>query len=262
MSSKKYSDLADNDKKAAIKKIYCQEKKSLADTAKVLGTYANKIRRDAKKYGIKLRDKSSAQSNALKTGSASHPTEGKHHSEESKQKIGETLMTTWENLSPAELKKRKDTAKALWESIPEEVKEQRLAKARSAVRATSKTGSKLEHYLLNGLIKGGYKVEPHKQQILGTTNLHLDLFLPTINVAIEVDGPSHFFPVWGEEALERTQRYDKKKSGLIVGKGYRMIRVAQKHEYSEARAKRVLTNLLDVLKHIKNTKTKITTIED
>jgi len=262
MSSKKYSDLADNDKKAAIKKIYCQEKKSLADTAKVLGTYANKIRRDAKKYGIKLRDKSSAQSNALKTGAASHPTEGKHHSEESKQKIGETLMTTWENLSPAELKKRKDTAKALWENIPEEVKEQRLAKARSAVRATSKTGSKLEHYLLSGLIKGGFKVEPHKQQILGITNLHLDLFLPTISVAIEVDGPSHFFPVWGEEALERTQRYDKKKSGLIVGKGYKMVRVAQKHEYSEARAKRVLTNLLDVLKNIKNTKTKITTIED
>jgi len=74
MSSKKYSDLADKDKEAAIKKVYCQEKKSLADTAKVLGTYANKIRRDAKKYGIKLRDKSSAQSNALKTGAASHPT--------------------------------------------------------------------------------------------------------------------------------------------------------------------------------------------
>ena len=41
-----------------------------------------------------------------------------------------------------------------------------------------------------------------------------------------------------------------------------MIRVAQKHEYSEARAKRILTNLLDVLKNIKKTETKIITIED
>ena len=120
----------------------------------------------------------------------------------------------------------------------------------------------MEKYILSGLIKEGFKVEPHKEQLLGNTRLHLDLFLPTINVAIEVDGPSHFLPVWGEDALAKTKKYDQKKSGLIVGKGYKLIRVAQLHEYSNARAQKVLEELVKVLSTIGKTKTKIITIED
>ena len=258
----KYSKLTDKEKKKEILRLYQKEKKSLADVAKELGTYANKIRRDAIKFDIKLRDKSSAQSNALKTGKATHPTEGKQHSDESKNKIGKSLMEVWEGLSDAELKRRSDTAKKLWSALPEQEKEERLRLAREAVRVTSKTGSKMEKYLLSGLIKEGFKVEPHKEQLLGNTRLHLDLFLPTINVAIEVDGLSHFLPVWGEDALAKTKKYDQKKSGLIVGRGYKLIRIAQMHEYSNARAQRVLEQLVSVLNDIGKTKTKIITIED
>ena len=262
MSSTKYSKLTDKDKKKEILRLYQKEKKSLADTAKALGTYANKIRRDAIKFEIKLRDKSTAQSNALKTGKATHPTEGKHHSVESKDKIGKSLMETWENFSEEELERRSAVAKKIWASIPEQEKEERLRLAREAVRETSKTGSKMERSILDGLLNEGFKVEPHKQQILGTTRLHIDLFLPTINVAIEVDGPSHFLPVWGEDALAKTKKYDQKKSGLIVGKGYKLIRIAQLHEYSKARSQKVLSELVSVLKDIGKTKTQIITIED
>lgn len=258
----KYSKLSDKEKKREIVRLYQKEKKSLADVAKALGTYANKIRRDAIKFEIKLRDKSSAQSNALKTGKATHPTEGKQHSTESKNKIGKSLMETWENLPQEELDRRSALSKKIWASVPEQEKEQRLKRARDAVRETSKTGSKMEKYILSGLIKEGFKVEPHKEQLLGNTRLHLDLFLPTINVAIEVDGPSHFLPVWGEDALAKTKKYDQKKSGLIVGKGYKLIRVAQLHEYSNARAQKVLEELVKVLSTIGKTKTKIITIED
>lgn len=258
----KYSSLSDTEKKKEISRLYNKEKKSLADTAKALGTYPNKIRRDAIKFDIKLRDKSTAQSNALKTGKATHPTEGKHHTIESKNKIGKSLMETWENLPEEELERRSAMASKIWQSVPEHEKQERLKLAREAVRATSKTGSKMERFLLDGLLKEGFQVQPHKEQILGNTRLHLDLFLPTINVAIEVDGPSHFLPVWGDDALAKTKRYDEKKSGIIVGKGYKLIRVAQLHEYSNARAQKVLEELTSVLKNIGKTKTKIITIED
>ena len=53
----------------------------------------------------------------------------------------------------------------------------------------------------------------------------LDLFIPELKVAIEIDGPAHFFPIWGEEALQKNIRSDIQKSGLILGAGFVMIRV-------------------------------------
>jgi len=65
---KKYSDLSDTEKKQLIQKLYAEQKISFADIAKQQGTYSNKVLRDAKKLGIPIRDKASAQRNALKTG--------------------------------------------------------------------------------------------------------------------------------------------------------------------------------------------------
>ena len=66
----------------------------------------------------------------------------------------------------------------------------------------------------------------------------------------------------GRGCLAKAKRYDQKKSGLIVGRGYKLIRIAQLHEYSNARSQRVLETLVGVLKDIGKTKTKIITIED
>jgi very-short-patch-repair endonuclease len=242
-----YNKLSDNDKKNFLIQRYEQNNQSFQDIAKECGTYANKVRRDAIKYGIKIRDKSSAQKNALKTGKATHPTKGVSRSEETKNKIGLSVMQSWGAIDDKTLQKRKDTARKNWENLSDDTKENILREANAAVRESSKKGSKLERFLLSCLIKDGYKVDFHKEQSLLNTKLQIDLFLPTLNIAIEVDGPSHFKPVWGQENLKRNKGYDNKKTGLILGKGLVLIRIKQTKDFSKARAQTIYNQLKNEL---------------
>lgn len=246
----KYSALSDIEKTALIKKLYVVEKKSFQQIAETCETYANKIRRDAVKFKIPIRDKSEAQKNALKTGVHKHPTKGQKREESTKSKIGMGVLNSWENMSAAELQSRKDKAKQQWENLSEEDRSNIISSANKAVRESSKLGSKLEKFILNNLLKDGYQVDFHKEQTLSNTKLQIDIFIPKLNVAIEVDGPSHFMPVWGEDVLNRNIKYDNKKTGLILGRGSVLIRIKQTRDFSKSRASLIYKDLLDVLKNI------------
>jgi very-short-patch-repair endonuclease len=246
-----YANLSDNEKKKLLEKLYIKDKKSFKQIADEHGTYANKIRRDAVKLKIPIRDKSEAQKNALATGNHSHPTKGKTRDEKTKQKIGLSVLSSWENIDKGELDRRKKNAKKRWDSLSDDQKDNMIKLANNAVRNSSKTGSKLEKYLLQELLANGYKVDFHKEQALLNTKLQIDLFLPQYNIAIEVDGPSHFLPVWGEDALQRNIKYDNKKNGLILGKGLVLIRIKQLSDFSPSRAKLILDELLLEIEKIK-----------
>jgi very-short-patch-repair endonuclease len=248
---KDYNNLCDQEKMNFLQQHYVNEHKSFQDIAELGGTYPNKVRRDAKKFGIHIRSKSEAQKNALKTGKHKHPTKGTTRSEETKDKIGMSVMGSWENMSKSELKRRSELAKLNWEKLPEDVKQNRLQNANTAVRESSKTGSKLEKFLFKELLQHGHKVEAHKENILNT-KLHVDLFLTSTNIAIEVDGPSHFKPVWGEEALKRAQSYDNKKTGLLIGKGLKLIRIKQTKDFSKSRSLLILKRLLQAIEDCRN----------
>jgi len=262
MSYKNYDQYSDYDKKNIIEKLYTQEGLSFGNIAEQLGTYSNRIRRDAIKYQINIRNKSQAQSNAIKTGAHKHPTKGTERSEDTKNKIGKSVMKAWDNLDDKELEKRKKRSKQLWNKLSDDEKQHRLNLANQAVRTSSKVGSKLEHFLLEQLVSDGYKVDFHKEQILTNTKLQIDLFLPTMNIAIEVDGPSHFLPVWGEDTLAKNQKYDKKKTGLILGKGLKLIRVKQTHDFSKSRAFVLYDKLVKAIDKIENSTKKSIEIED
>lgn len=239
---------SDND----LKRLYLEENKSFQEIAEEYNTYSNRVRRDAIRIGIPIRSKSEAQKLALETGKHKHPTKGTTRSEETKEKIGSSVMNSWESLEASELKRRKEIAKNNWENLSEEEKQLRFEKANEAVRVSSKLGSKLEKYLLENLITNNYKTIPHKEQILSNTKLHIDLFLPELNIAVEVDGPSHFLPVWGEEALKRNQEYDSKKTGLLIGKGINLIRIKQQKDFSKSRAKIIFGRLMEAIADIRN----------
>lgn len=134
-----------------------------------------------------------------------------------------------------------------WENMDEDSRANLIKAANSAARLSSKTGSKLEKFLLDKLLQDGYVVEFHKEQSLLNTKLQMDLFLPTINVVIEVDGPSHFSPIWGSDALAKNQKYDEKKNGLIIGKGLSLIRIKQVKDFSKARANIIYQKLTVLL---------------
>ena len=216
-----------NDKEWCYKQYWSQER-SIGDIAKELDTYPNKVRRALKSHGIKLRDKGSAQAVALKRGRSSHPTKDKGHSEESKLKISESVAQNWENLSEEELEARRETARKQWANMSEEDRIKLRESAVPGIKKASTEGSKLEKYIREQLTKSGYVIEYHKKGIVPNSNLEVDIYLPEMGTAIEIDGPSHFLPIWGQEALTKTIKSDNEKNGLLRYHGVIVLRVAQK----------------------------------
>lgn len=257
-----YQQMNDFEKQKTIKDMYVDKKMSFADIAKKYGTYPNKVRRDAIRFNFQIRNKSEAQKNALESGKSTHPTEGKMRSDQEKNKIALSMHSCWTNMSENEKKKRKQESKNRWDAMDDVAKQNMLHAAHLAIRKSSVEGSKLEKFILSKLIEKEYKVEFHKEQILSTTKLQIDIFLPVENVAIEVDGPSHFEPVWGDECLSRNQRYDQKKTGLILGRGIKLIRIKQTGDYSKARALILTNKLIDLLENISTYKDNLFHIED
>lgn len=241
----------DEEKKSIIKLLYEERNLSFIDIASQLNTYANKIRRDAKKFNIKIRNKSEAQKNALLSGKHKHPTKDKGHDTETKKKIGQSITEKWDSMTDSEIEQRKNKAKENWDKLSDDAKKNMRHKANEAVRVSSKRGSKLENYILEKLLDLGYKVDFHKEQALVNTKLQIDMYIPELLTAIEVDGPSHFLPVWGEETLKRNIEYDKKKTGLILGKGMVIIRVKQLSDFSPTRADSIVNRLSQILLSIK-----------
>lgn len=257
-----YQQMNDGEKQKIIQDLYIDKKMSFAEIAGMYDTYANKIRRDAIKFKFAVRNKSEAQKNALELGKAPHPTEGKPRSDEEKNKIALSMHSSWNNMSDKDKKKRKEDSKNRWNAMNETAKQNMLNAAHIAIRKSSVEGSKLEKFILSKLMEKGYKVEFHKEQILSNTKLQIDIFLPTKNTAIEVDGPSHFEPVWGDDCLSRNQKYDQKKTGLILGKGMKLIRIKQTGDYSKARAILLTEKLIDLLENISASTDKLFYIED
>lgn len=252
----------DFEKQKVIQEMYVDKKMSFADIAEKHGTYANKIRRDAIRFKFPVRNKSEAQKNALEMGKASHPTEGKIRSDEEKNKIALSMHSSWNNMSDEQRNKRKQDSKKRWNAMDETAKQNMLNAAHVAIRKSSVEGSKLEKFILSKLLEKEYKVQFHKEQILSNTKLQIDIFLPAENIAIEVDGPSHFEPVWGDDCLSRNQRYDQKKTGLILGKGIKLIRIKQTGDYSKAKAIILTNKLMDLLQNISNSKDNLFYIKD
>lgn len=234
--------------KAYLAEEYGRKERSIHEIAEECSTYPNKVRRALIKHGLHLRDKSEAQKVAIKSGRHPHPTKGKHRDQATKNRIGESVAKAWEVMSEEDRSKHANRAKQQWDAMSEGEREEMRRLAAEGVRRAATEGSKLEQYLLVGLRASGYTVEFHKEFVTAAEKQHIDLFLPTLRVAIEIDGPSHFLPIWGEDRLERTIFADQKKTGLLMQAGYLVIRIKNlSKSLSEIRHRSVLKNLIDVL---------------
>lgn len=246
-----YDALEDNEKAELLNKLYNIDGLTWGAIANQLSTYTNKILRDAKRLNVPSRDRSKAQSLALASGRHPHPTKDKGHSIEAKVSISESVAKRWEDMSEDERERKREEAKERWESkTPEEIKLFRQA-AGEGVREAAKNGSKLEKYLLNGLISAGFKVEFHKEQWVIREKLQLDLYIPEILTAIEVDGPSHFKEIWGVDNLVKNQQRDAEKTGLLLERGCVIVRVRQTKSLSNKYMRDILNSLIQTLNQIK-----------
>lgn len=205
------------------------------EIAESLNTYSTKILRSLKFLGKLLhnneqyykRDYSEAQKIALEKGRAKHPTEGKHLDKSHKEKIGNSRSKAYQNLSDQDKKRIAEMSKKNWDALGKAKQAEIRSLALESVRYASKFGSKTERHLNNGLSKAGYTVEFHKTGLVYGNNLEVDLFLPEVKTAIEIDGPGHFMPIWGEEKLVKQKIADTAKQGILLNNGYVIIRIRQ-----------------------------------
>ena len=230
---------------------YITKQKSTYEIAQELSTYPNKIRRALKSLGVDLRTKSQAQTVAISTGRHEHPTKGKQRTESEKVAISNGMSTFWDNMDDEERDRRSELSKYQWEQMSEQEKDNLRRAAAEAVRKASKEGSKIEKFVYEGLTTAGYETIFHKRGLLANDKLDVDLFLTVLRTAIEIDGPAHFLPIWGETNLQRHIRADAQKAGLLINRGFAIIRVKNLIKNLSAKNMRdVLNSIIVELKKI------------
>ena len=63
---------------------------------------------------------------------------------------------------------------------------------------------------------------------------------------IEIDGPQHFVPIFGEKKLRETIKFDSIKNGLLLKKGFCVIRIKYMCKHISQSVERRLWNLVSV----------------
>lgn len=232
--------------------LYTKEQKSTYEIAERFNTYPNKIRRILIKNGVELKTKSDAQKNALKKGVAKIPTQGTKRSKDERIKISKGLKQRWENISKEDYAKHVKMAKERWSKMTDLEKSEMTAAAFQAIQKAGKEGSKLEKFLKYELTKCGFVIEAHKKNLIPNENLEIDMYFPELGAIIEIDGPSHFLPIWGEEKLQKQIKADENKTGLILTKGFAIIRVKNLSDSLPlANQESLKDQLIDILNKIK-----------
>lgn len=206
-----------------IIRLYVKEKKSARDVAAELGANVKWIQRRIKKLGIG-RNKSEAQALALEEGRSIHPTKDKGLSDEAKKKIGRKVSDRFARLTPEEREKLVEKSRENWNNRSDSLKRIMKDKAAKGYAKTSRNGSKIENDIAN-FLKTKYVVNRHVKGLIMNHDLEVDIHLPQYNLVIEVDGPTHFLPIWGEENLKRHIRADLEKSGLLTSNGFNLLRI-------------------------------------
>lgn len=234
-----------------IQKEY-YEGKSLGMLAKEYGTYVQKIFRVLKKLNTTFRSKSEAQTLALQEGRSDHPTEGKKMSADQKRALGIAISTSYEHSSQEDKDRRSEAARNRYNARSDDDKAKLRKKANKAILESAVKGSKLERFLLDQLTKLGYSVVYHKKGFIINEHLEIDLLIPGLKVAIEVDGVFHSEDVWGNGSLAKVQFKDSEKNGLLLSAGYAVIRLSNTakscSQYYMRERLNVLVNCLEEIK--------------
>jgi very-short-patch-repair endonuclease len=217
---------------------------SIRDIAAIYDTYPNKIARLLKKVGKEMRSKEEAAKIAMDQGKIKPPMLGKKRTQEEKDNISAKRAQKWKEMSNEELELFKKNAKDRWDSQSEEEKIYKQQKAGEALRRASIEGSKAEKFLYEQLTKEGYDVIIHKTGLIPGEKYEIDLYIPSLLIAIEIDGPQHFFPVYGEDNLNRNIKYDSIKNGALLGRGLCIIRVKYLLKHNSQQTNKKLFDLV------------------
>ena len=140
--------------------------------------------------------------------------------------MAKSQVDTWKSLDVDEQKRRKNLAIKHLEDMTDYEKELGKLKAAEAIRVASQEGSKLEKFVENILTESGLVVEYHRKGLTPSEpDLEVDLFLPHLSLAIEIDGPGHWLPIYGQESLDRNMLADFRKDSSLIYCGCYVLRI-------------------------------------
>jgi very-short-patch-repair endonuclease len=208
-------------------------------------TYVNKIIRILKRNGVKLR--SYSESTKLTREKGTHPTAGRPQPDDINLAKSKKMVDRWANLGEDERERVRQKSKRNWEKKTPEEKAALLQKGTKKCRETTHRGSKLERYIAQFLIEQGIKVEFHKN-LMSYGRLEVDIYLPKYKTIVQVNGPSHFKPIWGQESFDRQIEVDKQKLALVLRSGFLLIQVnMRKQTNSQALYRKAALNVCSLL---------------
>jgi hypothetical protein len=232
-----------------VKKLYNTDKLSWGEIAKQYNTYPNKLARFAKRHGVKNRSRSESQAILFEQGKKESPTKGKKRSNAVKEKISKTQSDTWNKFTDEQHAERCQMSKEAWDKkTPDEIASLKAAAVRGVLEAAEK-GSKIENFIQDKLREAGYLIETHKEDLLHGAKTHIDIFIPEMQTAVEIDGPAHFLPIWGQEKLDHHIRKDNTKNSQLIGAGFTVVRV--KYMLSSSSLAKMRYASEEVLKRLK-----------
>lgn len=107
-----------------------------------------------------------------------------------------------------------------------------------------KTGrSKLEIHLEN------YVKEKYSNLIIlcndriTCSGVELDFFFPDFNLAIEINGPTHYTPIYGQEMFDLISKNDHKKQKICEQKGIELIIIPDQGNFSQKKFQKIKESL-------------------
>lgn len=235
-----------------LKKEYYNKKRTLESIAQEFSTNKTFISRLFKKIGITALNRSEAQKNAIEKGTAKHPSLGIKKTEEEKLEIAKRVKEIWKNKTKEEIELHRKKARENFLAIPEEIRKEYNKKSIDTNRLiAAKKGSRLEKYIVGELLKKKYKLKLHQKYMIENQEMHIDIFLPEFDIAIEVDGPYHFKNIHGMDILRKRVEQDNVKNWLLVSAGYTVIRAQFPKSYvSNLDLRNFTENIIKVIEYI------------
>jgi hypothetical protein len=123
------------------------------------------------------------------------------------------------------------------------------AKYQNAHKTSGFRRSKLEIYLENKLTElyPDLEIFYNDRNTLG--GLELDIYISSLKIAFELNGPIHYIPVFGQEKLEKTQNNDylKLQKCQELGIGVYVINVSKEKSFTEKRGQKYLNIIKNVI---------------
>jgi very-short-patch-repair endonuclease len=235
-----------NRNKQFYQEEYVEKERSVYDIADTEGVYPNKITRELHSFGFRLRSKSEAQRAAIKHGRHKHPTKGRARPAEVREKISDSVSESWQNLSDEERTLRSNSGKLRWRQTLKRKRDRFREQGMIANKKTGINGSRLERYLVSKLGEAGYEVEQRPKG-----GVPIDIFLPRLKIAIQVDGPSHVKPIWGMKKLERQIIADEQNTRRLLNSGFGVLRIKNMiNTMTTAQERKVFQDVLNILPNL------------